>query len=306
MVVDEDGADPGLARLRELVGRGDVAAARSALSQASPDERDAWVGALADGERAPRWLEDWRARFPTCAVGATLSGLTSVARAAALRGAGRAADVPPAAWAPFERAMREADAELSRACELDARDPTPWSFRITCAMTLDAPPADRKRLFDEAVRRHPPHYGAHVRFLQATAAKWGGSHDAMFAFARESAARLPEGALARVVVPKAHLERWLFDAARGGGAPIGAALDQPAVRAEIRAAWMRSLGGAAPAPAVRLFHARNDFAFALWQCGDRERAAKELGALGGRISASPWRYAGKPEEAFAAAHRACG
>jgi hypothetical protein len=109
------------------------------------------------------------------------------------RGSGRASTVAQDTWPVFYARLVDADRDLARAAAMDVEDPTPHARSIQAALGLDLGLTEKHKRFGEAVRRFRWHRSAHVIMVQATAAKWSGSNQEMFEFARGSSAEAPEG-----------------------------------------------------------------------------------------------------------------
>ncbi len=97
--------------------------------------------------------------------------------------------------------------------------------------------------------------------VQATAAKWSGSNEEMFEFARGSSAEAPEGSSVHAVVPMAHLEKWL------------------------------NLPRYTPSD-------RNIFAMCFFLMHDYQAQLEQMRLIGPLIQASPWNYQGDPGWAY--------
>jgi hypothetical protein len=257
-----------------------------------------WVSSVPD---RPRWLDEWAAAFPHSAIPAVVRGAHGVSWAWQARGAGRARTVDQDAWPVFHRRLIAADQELARAAALDPADPTAVARSIWAAMGLELGQDEVRRRFAAADRRDPLNIGACIAMIQATARKWGGSHEAMFDFARSVAARAPEGHSVHRVIALAHVERWLdLPAAQRGGYFL-----QAGVQAEIRQAAAMSVQSAAfPGGPVSL-HDRNAFAFCFHLMGDRRAMLAEMKVIAGRITTAPWHFldASHPALAYERASR---
>jgi hypothetical protein len=98
------------------------------------------------------------------------------------------------------------------------------------------------------------------------AAKWGGTDEMMFGFAREICAGAPDGAGVHVLIADAHFERWLSAFTRGYW-------KRPEVREEIIQAAKRCLTSPIVTPRTVLIRRR--FADCLSYAGEK-RLQKEL------------------------------
>lgn len=135
--------------------------------------------------KAARWAEQ-HPREPAAHI---TRALLRLGRAWARRGRGLAKDVPPEAWQPFERGVRKARAILLEQHEVASWDPhwyaalfhaalgQPWAER-----TLDA-------LLEEALARFPAYHPIYFRVAQHRQPAWGGSAEAIEAFARDAVER---------------------------------------------------------------------------------------------------------------------
>jgi hypothetical protein len=146
------------------------------------------------------------------------------------RGAGRSGTVSRDSFALFHERLRRAERDLLLAARIDQRDPAPWVQLLASGRGLQIEKPELRARFNEAQRRAPGLWTAHTQMLQGLCAKWSGSHEIMFAFARDSSAAAERGSPLHVLVALAHYERYLdFDTQpdREGYA------SQPAVRDEI-------------------------------------------------------------------------
>lgn len=217
-------------------------------------------------------------------------GCHAIMWAWAARGRGKSDNVSAAAWKLFEERLRMAEADLHMAAQGDPADPTPFANLIRVAMATDAPPEALWNNFQAAVARQPDHWKAHDAMLSALSARWGGSNEEMFDFARRRAAEAPPGSDLPMLLFAAHLDVWSHTHTIDGN-PAGALayIHQPHVRQELDAAYARSLGGPARVRASTV-RVRNDaaFVFHLWR--DLQRLRMELDRLGGAFTEYPWVY----------------
>ena len=130
--------------------------------------------------------------------------------------------------------------------------------------------------------------------LQATAAKWFGSHEAMFDFARWVDSNAPVDSAARSVLAFAHIERMFaegFDDPELQAEP-GFYLTQPEVSAEMNRAARSYLDATSATAEVAHLRPLNYYSVAVKPC-DNESAllTRELfSRIGDRPTEMPWSY----------------
>jgi hypothetical protein len=195
------------------------------------------------------------------------------------------------AWESPARAelLRQADPLVAAATEGDPRDPVPWRVALDHARGVQARNSEYERLWAEAVRRSPHHYGCHVAALQylsaACSAEWGriphtpgDSHWECFDFA-ETAAQdaLPDSLVQALPVRAAF--KYL---AEGDGVVVARKrLDAAADRAiELSARY----AAADPWPA----EVRNLLTFVLVELRRWEDALAQLRLIGPYATSFPW------------------
>jgi hypothetical protein len=196
--------------------------------------------------------------------------------------------VSPQGRIGFENALQTAKATLTRAALLAPDDPTPHALLIRVGSGLGDLELAR-RSFAAAGERDPDNLLAHSEYLVVLAQRWHGSHNAMFELARSTAARASLGSNLHVLIPMAHVERWLYAAAFDGmpgdaKAWIGVAKHQD----EVRDAWQNSLGAASYRPDALTPLVRSWFAFWFYLVADRARVTTELRQLNDRVTRLPW------------------
>jgi hypothetical protein len=150
-----------------------------------------------------------------------------------------------------------------------------------------------KARFDAAVKLDPDQRGAHDYYLRKLCKKWSGSHEEMFAFAREVASKADEGSRLHGLIALAHVERWLYDSSfENKGAAADVYWKDPAVASEVMQAFQRSAGSPRWSAKMNDALAHNYLAYALAATGATSIAMRELERLGERVTEFPWCYHG--------------
>jgi hypothetical protein len=293
--------DPEARAILAAVGSGDwERAADATAATADPDRRELLVSTITRVDGWPDWLDAWTDARPDDALTWTVRGAHGVHWAWEARGDAMA--VEREAFAEFRRRLEEADATLTKAAAMDPEDATPHAHRLIAARGLELDAAEIAGRFDAATGLAPLHRYAHNHMLQALTAKWGGSHDEMFAFARARAAVAPHGNGLKALVAEAHIERWLWILVSGEGDQEDAARywTRPNVHEELLTMAEASVLAPTREPSARQVWDEQLFAFCFWYTDHTDLAA-ELLARSDVVSPHPWEYLGKPGKAWATA-----
>ena len=184
-----DAPDDRLGPALVAAGRGEYGPAAELLATtraaAEWEDRDRCTRRLAAFARSrPEWLADWRAADPQDPDALLVGTQLAVDRC----------------WESPARAelLGELGPLITAAAEAEPRDPVPWRIALDHARGTHAGHAAFERLWGEAVRRSPHHYGCHMAALQylsaACCAQWGDtphterpSHRECFDFAERAA-----------------------------------------------------------------------------------------------------------------------
>lgn len=225
------------------------------------------IDELVEAEAFPGWLDEWAAADPRNAVPWLMRGIRGVSWAWEARGSGRAEDVDPKAWPVFYERLENAESDLAVAAALDPSDARPWIRLITVAKALSMPLPERHALFEEATRRAPHSFDAHLMYLDAIAEKWGGSHRASLAHARRIASEAPASSGLASLLADVHFEIAAASESMEGY------FERPEIREELRRA--AETCGAVRLPWLRRRAAAN-FAFCFWQAGLLEEAKQQF------------------------------
>ncbi|MEV4441506.1 hypothetical protein AB0K09_21270 [Streptomyces sp. NPDC049577] len=301
--VDPDLGDPRIAALRAAALAGDWPAMSGQLSAVADGEDLSQVlhAAVAETNGVEQWIPQVLAAEPASSLAPLISGVRLIGWGWQARTGARASEVSREQFQVFHERLRVAEERLYEAAERRPDCSAPWYFLQISGRGLQVGQELSRRRFEAAVRRSPGHLGAHQQLLQQLCRKWGGSHEAMHAFARESMLAAPAGSPLGVLVAIAHIEEALDAPERD----FSTHLRQPAVVAHLHEAADRSVrhpGGMSPAginPAVRI-QALNTFAMAFALAGERAAARPLFEELGGVVTKSPWIYlSGDPAKAYA-------
>ncbi|WOI60486.1 hypothetical protein [Streptomyces fradiae] len=208
--LEKDSGDPDAARMRAAAAAADWPAVRDLL-EARPESEDRTGLLWAVGETAgvERWITDVLTAEPESALARTVAGIRYVSWGWEARTAARAKDVSRSQFEVFHSRLRQAEEWLYEVAELEPDWTSPWYVLQVTGRGLEVGQVTARRRFEATVRRHPYHLGAHTQQLQQICEKWGGSHEEMHAFARESVFKAPGGTPLGRLVPDAHIEEWL-------------------------------------------------------------------------------------------------
>jgi hypothetical protein len=185
--------------------------------------------------------------------------------------------------------LRELSPLIAAAAEAEPRDPVPWRIALDQARGTNAGHAEFERLWGEAVRRSPHHYGCHVAALQylsaACCAQWGNtphtarcSHRECFDFAEPAAQDALPGSLVQALPVRA-----AFACLTDGCAPTvpRARLD---AAADLAIALSATYAAADPWPA----EVRNLLAYVLIRLERWTDALDQLRLIGPYATSFPW------------------
>jgi hypothetical protein len=262
--------------------------------------RDFYVSKLSDVTGRPGWLEEWIQARPGSSLPWLFRGDHGLNWAWQARGMGRANTVAQDAWQVFYARLVDADRDLARAAAMDDADPTPHARSIRAAIGLNLGQPEKQKRFSEAVRRDRWHRNAHTIMVQGTAAKWSGSNQEMFDFARWSSSEAPDGSSVHVVIPLAHLERWLnlTQESDDGKARQAQYFRDGQVGAEILQAADRSVRSPRYLANRYTPSDRNIFAMCFSLMHDYPAQLEQMNLIGPLVQASPWNYQGNPGAAY--------
>ncbi|WP_327730178.1 hypothetical protein OG250_32925 [Streptomyces sp. NBC_00487] len=189
-----DAPDERLGPALVAAGRGEYAPAAKLLATtreaAEWENRDRYALRLtAFAHTRGEWLRAWQAAAPHDPDVLLIKAELAVARG----------------WHSPARVelLREVGPLIAAAAEAEPRDPVPWRIALDHARGTGLGHSGFERLWAEAVRRSPHHYGCHVSALKYLSASWYGSHRECFDFAERAAEDALPGSLVRALPVRA-------------------------------------------------------------------------------------------------------
>ncbi|MFE6355323.1 hypothetical protein ACFVOO_21045 [Streptomyces rochei] len=232
------------------------------------EHRDHYASALAAFARSrAEWLDGWRGAAPDDPDALLVEGRLTVDRH----------------WDSPARAelLRRVAPAVTAAAEAAGSDPVPWRTALDAARGARAGHAEFERLWAQAVRRAPHHYGCHVAALEYLATASPGAHRECLEFAETAAQDAPEDSLLRALPLRA---AFTFLTANGDGAPAGA------LRTRLDAAADRAIAVSAAQPPADPWPAglRNLLAYVLVRLERFPDAAEQLRLTGPYVTSFPW------------------
>jgi hypothetical protein len=161
------------------------------LTAADPDDHAGLMEVAADVAGVQEWIGEWVAAEPGATLPLLLQGCHAVSWAWEARGARYARFTKEEQFREFFRRLQFAEDCLDEVVSRDPDEVTAWTWLTLSARGRQVGPEEAAARFAEVTRRVPDHVVAHEQRLQYLCAKWFGSHQEMFAFAREAAATRP-------------------------------------------------------------------------------------------------------------------
>jgi hypothetical protein len=282
-------------QLRSALEAGDTGRFAASYGAGDPQRREFLVERIVLDAPTLPVFDTWPEIEPGSALAFLGRGVQRIAAAWEARGAGYAETVGERAWDFFFEALREAEADLHRSIELED-DGVAWSFLITSGMGLQLSVEELRDRYSRATGAGQVMPSAADRFLQALCAKWLGSHEEMFAFARETSTTSPEGDPRHRLVAIAHFERGVDfreDAQGRDRYRADAAAQAEIIRAAERSVFSPDFG-VTPQHRITL----NAFALALGYFQRADVAALLFEGIGDAPTSAPWDAFGDPRAVF--------
>ncbi|MBV9096541.1 MAG: hypothetical protein JO079_00665 [Frankiaceae bacterium] len=208
-----------------------------------------------------------------------MAAIAAMKTAWKIRTGARAEYVSRAQFNGFHAWLDGSEAHAYEAIRLDQADVVPYLTLVTTGRGLQLDLAELRTRFEAGRDRAPHHLELHRQMLQGLCAKWGGSDDAMFAFARSVADAAPDATGLAELVATAHVEAWLE-------ANAGDYWRRPGVKEELQHAAAR-LGTNVPPDRYQVT-GRNMLALIWWKSRDNAAFDSAVTAMGGMVTTWPW------------------
>lgn len=284
-------------RLATMLREGKHDDLRFALSKLHRDSRrssiEAMLQVLDDAESADQWIERlwrwYRENREFHATNALACGLVKYAWLK--RGNGLAGEIPERRAQVFRESLAEAERLIDKALATQPDDVDLLCLRLITARGLGLEAGRSWERFRALIAIDGGHYRGHLAMLENLKAKWGGSHEAMFQFARSRAKQMPDGHPLRALVVFAHFEmrnaRFWQDDQNADEYFLA-----PAIGEEIEQAWNESVNSPQFRDESRVDELCNLFAAALYLAGRHDSARMALGLMDGQCLEMPWRTMG--------------
>ncbi|MEU4777178.1 DUF4034 domain-containing protein [Micromonospora sp. NPDC023633] len=272
--------------------------ARELLDMAAdPDEMAFLMEAVGGVDGVQDWVGDWIGAEPDSTLPVLVAGCHAVHWAWEARGGKRAKYTTAAQFKAFHERLRYAEALLQQVLAREPDNVTARAWLVTSSRGLGVGAAEARQRFEAVTRLHPGHVVAHEQRLQYLCAKWSGSHEEMFDFARGAATAAGPNSLLHELVAVAHIEKWHASEREEGNEYIVS--DE--VRTELLTAADNSIfhpdyipAGPGWAPRVATF------AMALELADEFDAAGHAFALLDGLVTEWPWQILGDPVEKFTA------
>ena len=280
--VSEDLGDPQLAELRAAREQGDLTSTLEALRATRGVWDRRWLllsRVFADVDRG--LFDQLVLAHPGDPLAYLLRGVHAIQWGWQARGTGWGEGVSADAARLLKERLHLAEADLRHCAALDPSDPNPWSFLLTVGLGLGSERAIVEHAFSQARSLDPEFMPAYRTMQEFNCAKWYGSEEQMFGFARASAQGAPMGSERHALIVRAHQEQFfVVDRAHNRDAALAYG---GSVRNEIMHARAMSVGSSQHQR--RAWSDRRHQALARWWYlnHDRRSLADELEILGDRI-----------------------
>ena len=137
------------------------------------------------------WADRWIAAYPQSPTARVMRGHIEFLRGVSYRGTGWAQDVTPENNANYLRYTSQAADYLLEHRAVASKSPYFYTTLLIIGFRMDWPEFELMALFDEGAERYPYYFGLFSVPMMYYTPRWGGSFEAMEAFARHAMTRVP-------------------------------------------------------------------------------------------------------------------
>lgn len=252
-------------------------------------------------------VQKWAATHAREPAALLMLGEAMIVEARRRRGNAPSAKLSEAAYMGMYEALTEAITAFKGAAELDPKDATPWIRMCDLAAGLELPRDEAEGFFEEARKRDPESFRAHVAMTTFLTERWHGSHEEMFKFVSTVREQAPEHSDLHMLIAYAGWEQHHFlISSRSAPQKTEAAVSPEALEQQVRAAYAQSLGHTAYVQRPQSVVARNYAAFWFFVAGMQPELRNELQALDFDYSMTPWGLLNDPMTTFGLARAHAG
>ena len=295
--------DPEAQALRNSLEAGHVGPFESAYLRSDVHRREFLLQNLVLDLPGVAAIEQWPQTDPASPLAYLARGAQRISSAWEARGRGRSTTVGEDAWEIFFSRLRDAESDLRRSLEL-GDDGVAWSQLLISGRGLQLTTDELRARYARATERSPGLTNAAEQLLQSLCAKWHGSNEEMFEFARDTCATAPPNDPRHRLIAIAHFERWLEfrDDAVGQVRYKSSREAQEELVGAAQRSVLTPQFGTTPQHVLTV----NWFAWALCHFGRPEMAPTLFQRIGGRPTPMPWDYFNNPPFLFARYRLASG
>ena len=249
--------------------------------------------------------EAWQSEMPDSYWANIVYASTKIHQGWQIRGGSYAEDVDESAWKQFFECLRDSEPAIYKAMDLNEQSAFPHSLLIVAAMAQDASAEQLSKIFNQAISIQPLHILCYHAYFSTLTDKWGGSHELMFNFVRDTCLILPEGHSLHSLTAQAYSEYILqLSSDRDVDFALNM-LNTPKYRLEITSSFYQWLHATPKNLEEKLQQkcatpdqddtasSLNHYAMVLYVCGAEYEAKHAVKALNGKIQQVPWSWIAK-------------
>jgi tetratricopeptide (TPR) repeat protein len=236
-------------------------------------------------------LDRWAEMEPNSVQAQFFRGLNLQARAHEARTAKMAKDLKQEEVVGFSQYIYQADQALSKAHELDPNYLPVYGSLIGVCVSRGM--KDKAwEYYSKAYQLNPTQGEYHYTMLMALTAKWGGSKEEMFNFARDVVKKHPNTTLVGLIA-RAHIEEWIYLGMCREFKKYTNYFIQDEVKEEIKEAY-KALPNELDAHNTQqdLMHALNHLALCFIEMEQKDKAKEVFEKIGVNYTTMPWTYLG--------------
>ncbi|GLW32533.1 hypothetical protein [Actinoplanes regularis] len=198
--------DPGARQLLRALRERDWPTARDILTAADPEHFMFYMWCVSGADGLQEWIPDVIRAEPDSTLPLLARGAHAISWAWEARGSGTSSTVGEDQWKVWFQRLKLAENCLDEVIDRDPKCAEAWHYLIVLGRARQLPMEERWRRFNRLIEIDPTHLLGHQQMLENVMAKWSGSTEAMFDFARTRAAACP-GTNIPLLVAQAHREQ---------------------------------------------------------------------------------------------------